>query len=598
MSREHRATVCPVCGLPIETVPACPECGWELQSPLRPGPVTEQLQLEFDERLSRAQREFDTRVAALLGPEFQRYQTHIRGGPPSDKEWRAAQRAARRVTARAVDDDAIAEILTGLLHNLEMGRHAGIAAIDADGITVIQVWLDSFGSPQLHTERGPASWTDLLPLLSRDSDKRSFQLAGGVAQLDRSRLRRNLRESMRRMMPEPPDGPTLVVCRPAGWRLLECAAELACQHWPAARQLWVVNGLRGTTLPALLDALAAQMPLSSEYRLVVATIDPETREVCTGDRLLFAVGDRPGTQASLELRQIPGDSGGVAFAVLVGNGIGSGLLSLSQASPPPEPRYQLQVVLEGPGRVRFTEPPCMPLNPETWPALRDSIPARMDTVLGPVDLVCAIELSGPSSLVRRRRRLVRKLLELLITAYPEPGMLRVGVVGCIDHVYGPRERQPVIRGVALATAEEALEALNSLGTTEIRYPGAAPVEDMLYEAYMQLSGRGREGRAARVLIVAARRPHPHRQEMNQLLPCPGRYNWRTSLHQLTGAAGATCVAVADNLPASWEEMTIWRELGTAALHELPAVTAREVGEDLRLLVPHTQRVPVPLADSE
>ena len=67
------------------------------------------------------------------------------------------------------------------------------------------------------------------------------------------------------------------------------------------------------------------------------------------------------------------------------------------------------------------------------------------------------------------------------------------------------------------------------------------------------------------------------------------------MNQLTREAGVRCAVVADTLPGG-NERAEWRQLGPAGLRALSGVTARQVAEDLGLLVAHDQRIPLPLTD--
>jgi hypothetical protein len=49
------------------------------------------------------------------------------------------------------------------------------------------------------------------------------------------------------------------------------------------------------------------------------------------------------------------------------------------------------------------------------------------------------------------------------------------------------------------------------------------------------------------------------------------------------------------MPSRSSRAAIWQDLGHAGLHALPDTDARQVGEDLGVLVRHTQRIPIPLA---
>ena len=593
---------CPVCARPTGPETACAECGWLLRGPRRPGPVTDELRQDFCERLSRSQREFDAHVAALI-PVGQRDVTKIRGGPPSAAEWAQAHEAAVRVRAGTVGEQALRGIVADTLRGLSAPGPADasasasstIAEIDASGITVTRARLDQFGSPQITPDERSAAWADLLPMLSRAEAERHFQLAGGIAGLDRA----SLWESLRHEVPGRTEGCVLVVCRPAGWRIVERAALLACAGRPSVRLVRAVAPEDGTAPGRLVSSVATEGPVLREYVVPVAIADPLTGDVRVQSSPLFAPGDPVGAEALLSLRRLPGDRGDIAVAVMVGNGEAPRLLSLLSVPQPRAAAYHLRAMLDGPGRVRLTQPAGQQPESRSWPEILAGLPSRVDVLLCPVDLVCAMELSGPRERVRQRQELVRDLLTLLDAEYPEPGRLRVALAGCTDHVFDPgRERRKVVLTTPLGSAGQALSMLGKAAGNEARHPSAAPLEDLLHEAAGLLCGSPGEHRAARLLLVAGRLPHPYPLNRDNVHPCPLRYNWRAELRRLTGRGAARCVTVADEIPGRQVLRAVWQELGRAGLHQLSASNAQEIGEDLGVLVRHAQRIPIPLADLE
>jgi hypothetical protein len=214
---------------------------------------------------------------------------------------------------------------------------------------------------------------------------------------------------------------------------------------------------------------------------------------------------------------------------------------------------------------------------------------------GPVDLVCAIDLGGEKALVDRRKALVRDLLSLLETEYPAPELVRVSVIGCVDHVFKPgREKTPVLRGDPLAPIAAARKTLRALGGAEISNVNAAPLEELLNEAAVQLRpGRG-QGRAARVLLIGDRPPHPYPQKWANA--CPRGIRWEDRLHELTQDCEARCVAVTDTFHPRGHLADVWRRLGGTALRVADTISARQIGEDLGLISQGGQRVGIPLTD--
>jgi hypothetical protein len=174
------------------------------------------------------------------------------------------------------------------------------------------------------------------------------------------------------------------------------------------------------------------------------------------------------------------------------------------------------------------------------------------------------------------------------------------VIGCVDHLYEPgAESKAVVRGTPLGLVGHAVSALAELRDDEIRYPEAASLEDLLYEAHRMLARTRKAGRVGRLLLVADRRPHPpvltvSRSPGSPLVqPCPKRHDWRTLTRQLR-KAGVGTVAVADTLPPYGAKGGFWAETGADGLYSLPDATAQAIGEDLGLLVKDEQRPGLPL----
>jgi hypothetical protein len=597
---------CPVCGLGPGPGPDCAECGWTLRTVARAGPVTALIRQEFDARLSQARRTVDTGIAALLSADPNRYQALIRGGRPDAAEWAAARQAATRAGSGAVGGEQLRAVLWDLLSGLQAGDDTVVAEIDPDGITVARAALDRFGSPLMERVQDTAGWAELLPMLASDPEHRLFQLAGGISKLDRDRLWAAVRAAVSAAAASR----LLVICRPVGWLILERAAELMAQQvassqiiragvgmsgWAAADE----SVLGGPASDGLVGRLVSELPLRCEYGLLVAVVDPLTRAVRTEVQSLFAPGDLPGREASLLARRLPGDHGEVTLATMAGQGSARELLAVATGAPPAGASYRIRAVLDGPGRIRFVEPAGGASAPQPWSDVLAALPTHVNVALGPFDLVCAVELAGAPETIRLRRDLLRDLLELLEAEFPAADMLRVGMLGCTDHVFEPgRERRRVVKGAPLGPIGDARGAMTRLSGVAISYPKAAPLEDLLYEAAGQLRGSRGQGRTASFLLLAGRPPHPYHQGHADLHPCPLRHDWRSALRTLTSTCAASCVAVTDALPRSHEQAQIWRELGRTRLRQLDATNARQIGEDLQILPARSQRIPIPLVSPE
>jgi hypothetical protein len=508
--------------------------------------------------------------------------------------------AALREQARR-EEGALEARLRDMIADLHPGATSSVISVDADEVTVTSVYLDGAGSPQV-LDGGGVSWTKLLPALSAVERERHRQLADGVEGLGDDSVARLLRDGM----PPVPDGRVLVICRQAGWRVLEAAATtLAARPLVRALRLFTATG---PSARQTLAGLAASAPLRHPYQLITARVDRKTGAVALRPRQLFAAGAEPGTETALTLRRMPGDIGDTTLAIFADTGgdshgeVGAAAdpLALYSAPLPTGRTAQLRAVLDGPGRVRIIEPADARPYQGTWAQLRRQIPGRVITAVAPADLVCAIDLAGTRDAVRQRLVLIRELLKVVDAEYRDQQRLRVGVVTCTDHVFGrgpgKNEKDPVTRVLPLGSAAKALASLEKTTGAEIGYPPSAPIEDLLYEALALLSPSRRAGRIPLLVTVAGRRPHPSRQLMDGRLPCPRRFMWQNLINQLTGEAGVRCVLVADTLPKDDAEAAEWRQIGRSGRRPLADATGKQLAEVLGLLAAQDQRIPLPLTD--
>ena len=599
---------CPVCGRPVERVgptqeeplheahrldTQCPECGWTLESPLHAGAVTAALREEFALRLSDAQRALDARVAARISADPEPYLSCIRGGPPDETQWAAARRAAD-LDRSSADEATLRSRLAALVVGLRADTQAAVVEVSADGIVTTQLGLDHFGSPWLD-RTASTPWSSLLPMLSSAEHERYFELAGGLGRLDRDAIAERLRAAAASL----PRGNLLIVCRPAGWLVPEIAAATLTEARPGAELLCVAGGPGHVPVGTVLASLTTEAPLRDAYELALAAVDEASGEVSLLDREIFAAGAVPGAACRLSLRRPPGDDTDTTLAIFSAGGSRSQPLALYSLPLPHGQVFDLHVTLEAPGRVRIDFPPGAQRHAGTWPQVRSEIPPHVDVRRGPANLVCAVDPAGPVPEVRHRLRLVRSLLEQLMEEYDEPGWLRISMLTCTDHSFERgHEYRPVVRGTQLSPVSDALAWFSRQERAAVTYPQAAPIEDLLHEASIMLASSRATHRAARLLIVGGRPPHPYSQGSGRIMRCPLKYKWQQSLRQLTGEIGARCVAVADAIPANGAEAALWEELGPAGLHELSGATAQRVGADLALLVTHAQRIPIPLPNPE
>ncbi len=573
--------------------------------------MTPAVRQEFDRKLEQARCEWDTSFAAVLSAAPDRYEALIRGGPPNPQQWKAARAAAGRLDV--ISDQVLLDIFRAVLTGTSAGRApdtTAIVLIDQDGIAVIDALADVAGSPLLRRTSDTRRWPDLLPFLAGDPGEQQFQLAGRTQGLDQARID----DSLRKAVPALTASRVLVVCRPATWQLPARAAKLTAAarasvpvvlaspadlpggELPETAIIWAGTVADGTPASDLLGQAAASLPLSRAYYTVIAKLNAANGRISTEKVPVFQPGDQQGKAVTLPLRRLPGEDGTVSLAVLCGNGDDPDQVVAAVAVPlPKERQYRVTITLDGPGRLRFTEPPGVTPDARPWDQTLASVPARVSVPSGPLDLVCAIELGGAPALVRQRRKLVGELLSLIEAEYPDPEHVKVSVIGCVDHIFRRGfERTPVVRGEALAPLPEARRTLNALKGSEITTDDATAIEDLLQEAVVQLSASKPQGRATRLLVVADRPPHPYPQTF-EVVACPEHISWTVQLGELIGTHGVWCVAVTTKLPADRQLATIWQRLGNRGLHE-SGTSVRRIGEDLGLLARNSQRITIPLAD--
>jgi hypothetical protein len=554
MSAEAR---CPVCGRPAGlpgTQAGCGECGWPLNTRLRAGTLTAKMRQEFGARLQHARQD-------------------------------QAERDER--TLKTALGDVIAAV--------RPDREATVIEVGPDRIEMVTGYLDTMGSPRVR-DGWAVDWMSVLPELPAGERARHARLTDGVAGLGDDRIAVLVRD---RLPPWRGDG-ALVVCRPAGARVLEAAAEAITRATRPSSRLLHVAGPNGMPVRSMLAEAAAKAPLRRPYYLLTAAVDPRTGDVRLRPRQLFAVGAAPGTKESLTLRRMPGDVSDMTLAIFAGNGqvnwSKATPLAMYQVPVPAGPEPTIQAVLGGPGRIRITEP-AQEVAPEAWAQVYRRIPARVTTTTSPVDLVCAIDLAGSVEAVLKRKGLARDLIELLGGEYPDPQSLRVAIVTCTDHVFGRgrgKENQVVTDRSELGSAAEALAWLSTAEGVNPKDFHCTPVEDLLHESLNLLTPR----RRPRLVTLAGRPPHSYPQRADGTMACPLKFDWRLIVGELDGLGARYAVVVDELPPGRAPERADWNRLGPAGQYRLATATARQLAEDLGLLAGQNQRIPLPLADGQ
>jgi len=549
---------CPVCGHPAGrpgTAATCAECGWALNSTARAGAVTEDMRRDFDTKLQ----------------------------------------AARKARSER-DEKGLRAALGDLVAAVRPDTDAAIIAVGLDGISLVTVSLDAVDAPRAD-DGWHVDWADVLPGLPGHKRGRDAWLIDGAPGLDRA----SAEALVRAHLPPAHGDHTLVICRPEGARVLEAAAETIADARPAARLLRV-PGLGAAPVRELAADAAARDPLRKSYYLLTAHVDPGTGVVRPVPRQLFAAGTTPGARARLPLRLMPGDMADVTLAVFVGNGGEDWSLTrplaLYHLPLPKEPDAEILAVLDEPGRVSIVRPRGAVSHPDSWLQVYRRIPARVAaTVRSPVDLVCAVDLSGAADAVGKRKTLASELIQLAAHQYPGR-QLRVGVVTCTDHVFGLErgiEYRPVTDSSGLGSAAQALDWLADAEAVG-RDQSCSPVEDLLDAAGVLLAPGMRTGRRLRLLTLAGHPPYPYPQRTGPIL-CPRHIDWvRVVVPKLDQIEVRRAVVVDELPPPRGKERADWARIGPAGQHSIANATVHQLAEELGLLAPRAQRVPFPLTD--
>lgn len=585
-SRE--AMGCPVCGERFDTEADCQGCGWGLQGQWRLGGTALDEGRLFDEDLKRARRAFDAIAAARVDPEAGRDLPYIRGGRPDDAEWAAARLTARHETGT---QGMLREVLTDATDKVTGSGRLTVVEIGATGIAVFEVRADRLGTLECQAARPSIGWTESAQMLSATADELRFQLAGGLADVDRERLWATLAPAVAATVRASSD-PVVFVCTAPGWAVPERAAALLLGEHEAAQFV----RSEGALVPELLQELISGSALRQPYELVMAVVHPQTRRVMLKSRQLFPVGARIGDRTTFTVRCAPSDEYGTVFAVTTWHDRVPHHLSVDSIRLRPG-LHRVRAVLVGPGQVEFTEPRGVTADQRTWSELMDAIPAQLPAPIAAVDLICGIELGGgDSALVDERLKVIRRLLSDLSEECPEPDRVRVAVLGYGDHPFDARQDgNRIIFGAWLASLAEALDSVSKFRHLGQGYPAAAALEDMLSQVVGRLGPTASAPVPARrtvLLTIGGRPPHPPSANVRSILPCPRGLNWDQLLRKLERYPDLSRIAVVDRLPTG--NGTVWHRLGAHRMYELAQADPRQLGTDIGVLVPDVHRLPFPL----
>ncbi|SEG88843.1 hypothetical protein SAMN04489712_12291 [Thermomonospora echinospora] len=583
---ERDPSPCPVCFAPGGTGGTCGDCGW---CPLPEGTPTR----EQERRLESAQRMFDAVAAARISPVEGRDLPYIRSSRPSDTEWATARRYAQVDTDSAEGfRDRLHQVLAGMP---DQGRLSIVEAGET-GITVTVVGVDGFGLPRSR-RRPTVPWRDLVPMLAAGPvdepaggpvDELRFRLAGGFGGVDRIRLWAELERNLTQRLPLPDGHQIMPVCTASGWPVPERALAMLGR----GRTQDPPTRLAGGDVAAVVSETVAALPLRGHLELVVVRVDRRTGQVHPDGVRLFAAGDQVGTERSLTFRCVHPHPDGTVLAVATWRDDGPRVLSIGSVHLP-EGEHRLRAVLAGAGRIKFLDPAGITPEHRPWSELMATLPDRLAPQVAELDVVCLVDLSGDGSAARRR--LAAEFVKLAARRLPEPGRLRVAVIGYGRHDFRMEaEDAGVLQGKWLAPPAAALDTLDRLRQVWTDRIPSAPVEDALHQVAKRITTIPPERKVV-MLTLGERPPHPPRDDPSGMLPCPHGHDWGSLLRRVQRHPGLLSVAVLD----SAEHLTpAWRRIGGDALLRLDRTDAHKLAAVTRIVVPESGRLAFPLPASE
>ncbi|MFG1962397.1 hypothetical protein [Nonomuraea sp. NPDC049028] len=371
-------------------------------------------------------------------------------------------------------------------------------------------------------------------------------------------------------------------------------AAVALKRLRAAHPEAPVWTKAGADVGELVEAAIADAPIQRSHALLVARANPRTGHIKLALKTLFPEGARRGEVTELAVRTEATDAHGVVFAVVAWDGSTPALLSAESALLRPG-EHHVTARLRQPGEVEFLTPAGLSRDPRSVADLLAAIPSSFERVER-AHLICAIEVAGAAARVATRLDCAEKVIKAAHRQFPQPDRLRIGLLAYGGHRIGRRGRgrrgDRVIVTDWLAAPEDALKSLGWLGTTELGYPRAAQVEDMLAAVVRRLEAASRPPQTT-LLVIGDRPPHPPAPD-GEAVPCPHRHDWQRLLGTLELQPDVTLAAIRDQ-PGS-PGGAAWARLGAAALKPLDTVDADAFGAQIGLVVPAKRRMPIPLID--
>ncbi|UGQ12261.1 hypothetical protein LO772_01210 [Yinghuangia sp. ASG 101] len=551
----------------------------------------------------------------------------------------AADRRARTLRrARGAPEAAVARLAAGEIDRLLL-LETGANGVSACTLTASPDGLVTAGP----VARDVREWDDALPREGgRGRAELHFLAAGGLGYKGTPPDLETLAAWAGDLVA--PDGSRgelvehILVHRRAHWLLPALFATAVRRIAPPVAEF--VAEPDGPGLAEWADELGAGVPLRRSYHLALASVAEPDGRVSVTTVELFGTGTavRPGIACETEVAvaRPPGLPGPAALPVLSRGGPDGewAELAVAHADIPVPGQAVVVATLERPGRVRLRVRtagggPAAPGTrdvgrwPQSWAELAAALPRRYSAATG-ADVVVAVELAGPPTVVAERLEVLRTLAHALRAsggpsadaagpfaaglpgqtphgphAPPPGGLVRLAVIGYGDHSDDRRRAdEDPCRVTDLTDPAAVLTAVRDWQALPVVDQFAAPVEDALHRA-VRLDWRPG---TQRTLVVLGSRPASLTTRAGSVVHarvCPKRLDWTEALDMLCGHLGVRTFAMVDEPPwmshpdpaiphAATREM--WRRLGADGRFTLgSAGDVRALSDDV---VPTTS---VPLA---
>jgi hypothetical protein len=575
---------CPVCCWPDYGLASCGQCGTEL----RPG-LAADVTVPGGDQIGAACLRYDLlaamRAASWTGERdyelLARLSRLVRGGPPLAHELEQAEVEFDAWTGQPRGASALGLGFT--LSRLVAGEIDAIEFVEIapDAVSMQTLVTNELCVPVCSGTGASYPWPGLVPLPA-DDDLRMLRLAGGVGGSEaddpaalavaaeraiRQVVRLRLQDAMAAIRAARPAGgldgapgwirarlDTVLVCRTAGWPLLEAAATVARSVLLPVAEL---TGRGAGTLADDVDAAARRAPLRYGYDLMLAKVDRRTGEVKADPWPLFQPGtvirrhDRPTESAYVMTPPAAADR--LALPVVMRRGPDAaswpavGIATMPGSTPG---TTQLQVRLHAPGQVSFHARPDVVSDDAaagSWPELLAQLPGSVPGEMA-IDLILLVELAGEPGVVARRVAMAADVVSRL-----DGAGTNIAIAGYRDHFhsYVPNAvagRNRLVVGCRLGPPDGARSLLarrDLWQAAEIGDDYAAPLEDALH--WIEHEGCAWRRDARHLLVVLGNRP-PHPGDVNdhanpKAAVCPYHHTWRDILGRLRRDHVVTCFAV-------------------------------------------------------